>query len=623
MRTLCDIRPAAPAVFGLILWAWGPQFAVAQQVEAVVNSTTIGTEETLRYTIEVSGADFSGMQAPAPPDAEGLVLLQSTPSTQSSTSWVNGNVTRSVGFQWFYRAEQEGPARILAASVDIDGTTFTTQPIDITVVAQAQRQRPRRRSLLDPFGFDSGAPDPPAVVGERDIFIRAVPNARTVYQNEQVTIDYELFFRTDMQPRNSRLADSWDAEGFWREELDVETRPMPRVSVEKGIRYQSIVLKRVAVFPTRTGTLTVDPLRIETEVFAPQGGSDPFSRSLFSLRTPYVTVERASSQIGVESRPLPPGAPDTFAGAVGDFDLDAQLSRTEVDVGEPVQLTVRLSGAGNIAMLDEPELSLPGIFEAYDPEISTQITTSGSRVSGSKTFTYLLVPRSNGTFDIPPVEFAYFDPTLETYRTLQSGTMTIRATGSAPSIRATTSTVLGFPVDDIAGPLAATRWVRYPAHPLHMRAWPYIVLVVPLILILLTVAARRRVTRHAADTAWSRNRRAHPLARKHLKKAVALQAREDPHAFYEELEKAVKGFVGNRIDIAEVGLTHSQLDNELEAVGLPSTLRKLLQSFLKACDAARFAPTRPTEQAMNDSLDGAHGLIASLDAALRAEGTSR
>jgi len=593
-------------------------------VQALVSETTIGSEELVSYLLEIKGVDFSDIATPQPPASEGLALIQTTPSTQRNFSLINGKMTQSVVFQWSYRPVREGAAQILKATVTVKDKTYETEPVRITVVPQAQRpqRRGRSRSPLDPFASPAAPPDDAeearSALSEQDIFIRAVPSARRAYQNEQVTIEYQLFFRNYIQPRHSRLADSWDAEGFWREELDVEARPMPRTTIENGLRYNSIVLKRVAVFPTRSGTLTVDPLRIETEVFAPRSPSDPFSR-FFSLRNPYETIERASPAIAIESRSLPPGAPAAFHGAVGRFDMSEQINRTEVEVGESIQVTVRISGTGNLAMLEPLPLKAPGIFEAYDPEVEMAIDSGGQQVRGHKTFTYLLVPRSNGTFEVPAIEFAYFDPSTEQYRTLRSQPRSVLVTGTAAAPLAASTTATGLPIDDIARPLRQPHWRQRDEASLYSNPWTYALLALPLVLVGLTYAYRRHVTRLATDSAYARNRRAHPVARKHLKTAETMLSEEAPRRFYEELERAVLGFIGNRLDLAERGLTRPALDARLAAAGLEPGIRAELQRFLETCDAARFAPDQPSRTQMDASLDQAHRLIVTLDATFSKE----
>ena len=582
----------------------------AQEVNGVVSATTIGTEELITFTLEISGADPGDIRGLQPPDTEGLRLVSPNPSQQSNVSIVNGRISRSVGYAWRYQPEAEGQAKILSTSVEISGERYTTAPVTITVVPQSQRPQRQRRSIFDPFGiFEDPQPgQAPPQVGERDIFIQAVPSAREAYQNEQVTINYELYFKTGTQPRNSRLADSWDAEGFWREELEVTDRPVPRTTVLEGQRYSVIVLKRVAVFPTRSGELSVDPLRIATEVLPT--GEVLFSRPFFSLG--YVSVERASPAINIRSKPLPADAPGAFTGAVGRYTMQASLSRESVEVGEPLQLVVTLHGTGNIALLEKPSVTLPGIFEVYDPEVNTSMANEGSQVRGSKIFTWLLVPRSNGTFEFPPIRFAYFDPNAERYATEEVLLPAVTVTGTASSPAAVSTTALGFPVDDIAPLLRSPRWVPAAITPLHRRMWLYVLLLLPIFALGATLLARRRVTRLATDTAWARQRRAHPFARKHLKRATELCKQDSSVAFYEVLESAILGFIGNRINVAELGMTRTQLGATLIDIGISEMLQSDTLAFLEACDAARFAPQQPVTSQMEAHLAEARKLLSAI-----------
>ena len=610
-------------LFLLAVVAW-PAVAQDISVSAVVSENTIGTQESLSYTLEIQGATFSDVETPDAPETEGLVLQQAIPSTQRNITFVNGALTQSVAFQWSYRPVREGTARIMPISLQVKGRTYHTEEIRVDVVAQSQRpQRPTNR-FARPFS-NRPAPstdddDERSSIAPEDIFIRAVPSARTAYQNEQVTIEYQLFFRNFIQPRHSRLADSWDAEGFWREELEVEARPMPRVTIENGLRYNTITLKRVAVFPARNGELQVDPLRIETEVFAPRGGSDPFSR-FFSSVNPYESIERSSPPVTITTKPLPPGAPEHFSGAVGQFDMNTRVTRTEVEVGEPVEIRVDISGVGNVAVLPEPTLHAPGIFEVYDPNVKTNVDNSGRRVRGSKTFTYLLVPHSNGTFEIPPIVFSYFDPQAAQYRTLQSDPLTLTVTGTA-TVAETSTNGIGLPVGDIAGPLLEANWAPLNPRPLYSNPWTYGLLALPLLLIGFTFGYRRYTTKLTTDEAYARNRRAHPLVRKHLKQADELLGQNEPTLFYAEVERAVLGFVGNRLNVAELGLTRTQLDARLADNGVSEATRADLRRLLETCDLARFAPERPSQAQMETSLDEARRLIVTLDEAFTRHATA-
>lgn len=609
-----------------MLMLLGTAAAYGQDIEvrATVNETTIGTQEQLVFSVEIAGGGFSGVETPSPPEAEGLALLQSTPSVHRNMTFTNGALEQSVTFRWGYRPLQEGPARLLATSVTVDGQTWKTQPVEIVVVDQAQRpQQPQPQASNWPFGGasptwprDSDANDAPAVLEPSDLFIRAVPSTTTAYQNEQIVVEYLLYFRDGVQLRHSRLAGSWDAEGFWREEFDIDTRPLPGNAVENGLRYRTIPLKRVAIFPTRAGTLTVDALKVESEVHLPSGTrSSPFDR-LFSLRGQFQPVEIASEPLGLHITPLPEGAPSAFSGAVGAWSITASVNKTDVEVGEPLHIVVTIRGTGNVATLDKPAFDPPGAFERYEPNIETSINRGGGRIQGRKTFEYVVIPRTNGSFEMPPVTFAWYDPGQKRYVTQQAELPVIRVTGSAEALAAGT-TAAGFPIDDIASILTTPdNWRPVEETPLYRRAWPYAALFFPPGFLLFLYVRRRHTDRLSSDTEYARGRIAHPLARKHLRQAGELLESEQPIAFYEEIERALSGFIGNRLNVPETGWTRDQLDAFLHAAGVATGVRELLRELLDECDQARFAPVLPDRTAMESARERAASLIVAVDEAV-------
>ena len=594
-----------------------PLYAQQVNVTASVSGTTIGTEEGVSYRIEVDGVTNSEVERPDAPSATGLVLTQPVASTQQSVSIVNGRMSQSISFEWVYRPEGEGKAEIGTTQVVVKGKTYATQPIEITVVPQSQRPQ-RRQTRRDPFSaFRQPSPQqpasPPPAITKKDIFIRAIPSDRNVFRNEQVNIEYQLYYREGMQLRQSRLADSWDAEGFWREELDVERRPIPRTVIENGLRFNTIVLKRVAVFPTRTGSLTVDPLKIEVEAYIPSRSADPFDQ-FFSFRPRYEPVEVASAPVAINVSDLPGEPPEDFLGAVGAFRVEASVDRSEVEVGEPIQVQLTLSGTGNMATIEPPHFEPPGVFEQYDPQVDIQINRSGQQIRGTKTLTYVLVPRSNGVFQIPQVSLSFFNPEHGRYETLNPRPTSVRVSGTPTAEASTVTSATGLPIDDIAGLLTTdASWRRVEPTPIHQSAWVYILLGLPMIALVGLLFYQKHADRMSGDQIYARNRRAHPVAKKHLKRAEALLVENDARAFYEEIERALLSFIGNRLNIADKGLTYQQLGTELSKRGVSDDVRDRLLSIMHECDRVRYAPVPPDQSAMNTACDRAYALIVDLD----------
>lgn len=595
--------------------------SVAAQVRVAgsVDEKTIGTEEVVRYTVEVRGAPFSDVVTPAPPSASGLSLVQRSPSTQQNISIVNSDVERSLSFTWQYRPAREGSGKIGSTEVRVGSNTYRTDEIDITVVPQSQRpdRAPNRggRWLFPDAGDE--AVDQPEVTN-RDVFIKAVPSKESVFRNEQLSIDYILYFRHGVLLRNSRLADSWDTEGFWREDLDVDERSNMRTEIVDGLRYNAVTLKRVALFPTRNGELNIEPLRIETRVALPRN-SGAFRSLLLQNTARYQAATVASEPVSVTAKALP-SPPAGFHGAVGTFAMQHSISRTEVEAGEPVQLTITLSGRGNIATLSEPPLELPPLIERFGPETSDTINRAKRHIEGIKTFTYTLVPRSSGRHVIPSFTIPYFDPETGSYGEMRSDPITIRVTGSvSPAVSSVPTS--RFPANDVAALHdEVDKWRRAGGQPLYRMTWTYVFLVVPMIALAGLFLYRKRIEKMATDERYARSRRAHPAARKHLKQAEALLARGEGRELYEEIVRAVLGFVGDRLHIAPQGMTSARLATTLRSLGIPGDLAEGVVALALEADAARFSPEAPDLTMMNDVIERAAGLIAGLDEHVKVHG---
>ncbi|NNE36509.1 MAG: protein BatD [Rhodothermales bacterium] len=381
---------------------------------------------------------------------------------------------------------------------------------------------------------------------------------------------------------------------------------MPKTVVENGVRYNVITLKRVAVFPTRTGELRVDALKIESEATSGSSIRDPF----FSMRSRYQPVELSSRPVRIVGKAFPENAPPSFSGAVGSFRLSASLDRSTMEVGESVQLAIVVSGSGNIATLEGPNVDTPGIFEVYDPQVATDVSRTGSSVRGTKTFTYILVPRSNGTFEIPPIEFSFLNPRSGRYETLRSKTFSVTVTGEAATTNITAATSAGLPVDDIAPiTLTVSDWVRTDSDSIHQSFLVYLFVILPLGLVAGVFVYNRINDKLTNDVTYARNRRAHPIARKHLKRAAELLEQGDAKGYYEELDRAVLGFVGDRLDIGERALTRSELNQTLAKAGIQADARAEVNALLDECDQVRFAPVPPNASAMQTAMDRSSVLI--------------
>jgi len=609
---MCPMRRAIwiPIQIALIVLAWsaggGSVWAQASAVRVTASAEPMKVEvgQTVVLTVRVEGAPTTVVQTPERPAVENLAPRQSTPSTRRIQS-SDGEVSqRGVAFSWRFRPEAPGTARIRPVTVTVRGEEHTTGRIEVQVASPTDR--PSVPTLTHPGGGSANA-----TLTERDLFVRATATTDRVYQNQQIVAEYRLYYRPGIRLRRSRLAGSWDAPGFWREELNVASRPTPQQRRAYGQTYQTVILKRVALFPTRPGTLHIDPLRIETEA----QGTMRMRQNGPTLRGRYESVRLASRSLSVDVQPLPDAAPPAFDGAVGQFLISAGTDVDSASVGDAVSLRVQVEGTGSLTTLSAPELEVPAVVEAYEPTAETDIERRGRQIQGTKTFTYTLVPRTGGRIALPPVTFSYFDPDAGRYETLRAEVPPLHVSGEASS-QVTGRTGDGLPVGDVTALMAAdeARWTRTDRAPLHRQPWAYVLLLVPILLVGGGVAYRRwgtaqgnapgAVTGASLDTAQQQLQE----ARRRLQNG---QSGADAAA-YDAVERTVRTFLAERLGVDETPLTRSDLDRHLARRDTPEALRRSLYTLLDRCDEAQFAPAsgRPSGAAV---VDDAQAVLRRLD----------
>ncbi|SHK35780.1 BatD family protein [Rhodothermus profundi] len=534
----------------LLIGAWTTSGAAQQQtveLQARVSRTQIGMGETVVYTVEVIGTLPSALRMPEPPPTEGLALVYPMPTVHRQYSLTGGRIQQRIRYSWRFRPVRPGKARIGAFQLQVGDQILTTDPIELTIYDAPTA--PPAEAL------------PEAVASAPDLFIEATLRPTTPYEQQQTVLEYRLFFREGLQVWRSRLVGSWETEGFWREELKVEDRPLPERVLRHGIPYYTFVLQRIALFPTRSGTLRIDPLTIESEVSVQPDPLDPFATLLHPSQSEPRRI--AAPALAVSVRPLPKGAPPAFIDAVGQFRLEAAAAPTAVSVGEPVTITLRLSGTGNLPTLTPPRLHLDSSFAVYPADDALVLDRRGPRLSGTRTLTYVLVPHQADRLTLPPVRFTYFDPEARAYRTL---------TASLPAL-----VVRPAPVSSPASPVATSSPEAAPFR--WYRLLPYAGGSLLLLAFLLWI--------------W-RRRGASPQVRPSATQAATLPPSTlEPRLFYRRLEEALRQAAGRYLGQDARGLTRSHLCERLRQQGLPEAEVVRMARLLAACEAACYAPTPP------------------------------
>lgn len=582
--------------------------AAAQDVSARASlspGSTVGVGSSFVVEVEVAGVQRLDAN-PTPPDLSAFARYAGSGST-SNMRMVNGQTSVSLTLQFRFQALAEGTFEIPPVTIQAGGAAHTTQPLSLTVSAQAPGAA---------AGTDSDLPGPD------DLFLTTEVSSRNVRVGEPVVVAYRLWTHVDVT--SFVLTQLPELEGFWVEELPMEGGAQVEPRTRNGEEYTTAVLRRVVVVPTGPGERTLDPLGVEARVRVrrqSRGGLDPLDRffggGLFENSIEPIGLRSNTATLNVE--PLPAGAPQPFSGVVGSLDVTASLDRNTVDAGEALTLTVRVSGSGNLRAVPEPELDLPPDFEVFPPEVSESVEPSIAGLSGAKTFEYVLIPRAPGDRTIPPIRYGYFDDAAGTYRSAEASALPVTVTGTVapdgPSIGARRG---------VAELRQDIRFIQLGPTSLRPAAggvaghWAFwALLLLPMMAVAGAAVLARHQERLQADVAWARGRQAGRVAKKRFAEARRLADGDDPRAFYTEVARALEGFVADKLNRSAAGLQRHDVRAGLEARGVDATLVDRITACLDDCDRQRFAPRAADASEMARFLDDASAIMSDLDRAVR------
>ena len=597
------------AVLGLGFVLGLPAQGLTQTARAYLSQNEVSLNRQFVLNVEISGAQQLD-QDPVLPDLSAFAAYLGS-GTSTSMQIVNGRTSMSLTIQYRFQATSEGTFDIGPVTVRAGGRTLRTQPLTIRII---DGPAPSTRS---------GPPGADGTVAPEDLFVTATASKPRVFVNEPVIVEYRIFTRVDVDGYN--ITRQPGTTGFWVEELG---DPQARVEqvLRDGLQYATAVVRRVALFPTSTGTKTLEPLTLETQVRVQRRSrslfgdpfGDPFGRGLFGSRVPVVV---GSNPVEIEVLPLPEvGRPDAFTGLVGRLEVSASIDRTDADTNDALTYRLEVYGTGNIRTLPDPDLGFPSDIEVYPPDVSEGVEPTDNGVRGSKIFEYVIVPRAPGQVTIPTVELAYFDLDAGVYAVAATDPIILTIAGDPVAMPAGPAGRLGTGVglerQDIRFIRTAIPGFQPVGGSLVRSAGFWAIALVPMIAVAGAVAARRHQDRLTGDVAYARRRRAARLAKQRLARAESLRSPDRHRAFHAEVGRALQGFLGDKLNLAEAGLIHDAIRARLTSRGVAPEVIHAYLACLEDCDRQRFAPTEPDTLAMQAMLTRAGQAMTDLDQAL-------
>jgi hypothetical protein len=578
----------------------------------------VAVGERFRIVFSINGRPTS-FEAPS---FDGFRLVSGpSQSTSSSTQIINNQVTTSISVSYTYILEglQEGVFNIPPAKATADGRTITGELVSIRVSGQA----PPGGQASPPSPGQQVPSQPQQLPGDDDLFVRAVVSNANPYQGEQVVVTYKIYTRVPISRYSiDRLP---NFQGFWSENLTDSSAPEVTTEVIDGITYNVAEIRRVALFPQRHGELIVEPLEVECMVrlrSAQRRGSlleDFFSGTPFdSFQQVPLTIR--SNRIRLNVRPLPvQNRPPAFGGLVGSFDISGGLAPSQLNVNDAASLSLTISGNGNMHMMEKPVIPFSPDLEVFDPNIADNLRRDRNGVSGSRTFEYLIIPRAAGQLEIPAIELAWFDPRTGSYVSRKTGPFTL-SVSAGPGGQAGVAAGGQEGIRQIGTDIRFIYTHRFPLVPLgnvffRSQAF-YLWLILPFLVFIAFLVYWRRQIKLRGNAALLRTRKAEGLARKRLRKASLLMKKNARTAFYEEVSRALWGYLSDRLNIPVSKLNMETVRKELEFREVSEELARGTMGAIERCEFARFAPGK-TDEELDETYRLAHVTIVNLEKAFR------
>lgn len=571
-----------------------PELTKAQDIEvtASVNESVVFTGERIALSVSVSGRKFKNVQAPELPDLNGLSYLSTNPSTSTSFEFINGKSSSKYTYTYFISARKEGQFTIPPITVVIDNKEYLTDPITVSV---KERNRDQMQSDEMP-----------------DLFIKMEVDELKPYAGQQIIAEVVLYFKNGLDILSYKPQSGWKAEGFWKELLSDGRQPKAESVILNGVRYRRAVLMRYALFATKTGKLTLGEFEVNAAVRYASRQRDPFSSFFGGFGNNQRSVDLMAEPIELDIKPLPPIQNGIFTGAVGNFSIKRSISKTEVMVGESIDLSFTIEGDGNIALLPDFPVEHPDGFEIYEPQVSSDINRKGAVISGKKVFTEIMIPRSSGDFTIPGGDYAYFNPTNKKY-VMVTLPLILLSVKRDPNKIIYSDNLPDLAVKPIYG-LAA--WVTTHKEIDFTSRWFQIALLIPFIAYLIAWQRIKYLKRLHGDVFFARSTRAMKKARSLLNQAEVTGEKDIKEA-YSYIHKAISGYIGDKLKLPESGLSDSEYAAHIQKMNqTENACADEIKRLLETCSTIRFAPN-PTSDKLNQDIAKAGELLSQLQKVLR------
>ena len=561
---------------------------------AKVSKKNLGINERLRVDFEMNqdGDNF------VPPSFKGFNVVGG-PNQSISNSWVNGKRSYSKTYSYFLAPKSQGKFIINQATIEIDDQIYKT--ISLNIVVTAAVTKPKDGNNTD-------------YLASENVHLIAEVSKTNPYLNEAITVVYKLYVSNDVSiTRSWQEIDNPKFEDFWSQNIADKGKQQIFEGTFKGKPYRYVILRKVVLYPQKTGALIIEPLTLDIPIDVQGNSRDIFGRR----RMTRVNRTISAGKRTITVKPLPiEGKPDNFSGAVGVFNFNVSTNKSTLDANEALELKIRVKGTGNLKLFNLPSLSLPSSLEVYEPVRDNKIAVNIKGMNGFINDTYTVIPQYKGSYPIRPISFSYFDPTSKSYKTVSSDEIIIQVeNGPIPNQPnnvnddASNENSISLANDQFKYIKTSTKLISINRPVFFKTSLFWCLTGIPFLLIPLIILIGTTRRKRLSDVEGKRFRKATKLAKKYLSAAKKNLGKQE--AFYEALERALHNYLRAKLDIVTSEFSKEKITILLAERKVEEEVVSDFVGLLKSCEFARYTPT--SDVTIKQDYEKAVGVISNID----------
>lgn len=585
-------------------------YACFSQVIRVSTPSRVEAGENFRVSFKVTTQDVDDFRSGLHSTDVVEVIAGPYTSSESSFQMVNGHTSSSSSITYTYTlyAAKSGVYNIPAAHARVGGKQISSRPAKVTVVGSAQGRGNNSPKMHEDDNYQPHMKAAGSAISGRDLFIKVSANKKKVYEQEPILLTYKVYTLVDLTQLEGKMP---ELTGFHTQEIPLPQQKSFHIERVNGKPYRTVTWSQYVMYPQITGKMEIPSITFKGIVVQQNRSVDPFE-AFFNGGSGYVEVKRniVAPSIKIDVLPLP-HKPANFSGGVGKFNISAQLNKNELKAGDPLSLRIVVGGIGNLKLIKQPVVNFPKDWDKYDPKVTDKTKLTSNGLEGNMIYDILAVPRNQGHYTIPPVELTYYDTSLNQYKTIKTQSFEIEVAKGDGS----RSSVVDYSKDqpkDIKDIKKGEAELHSVDNFFFGSVGYMMSLLIPFAAFVALLVIFRKRAIDNADLVKMKGKKANKIATKRLRQANKLMLAGKSNEFYDEVLRALWGYVGDKLNMPAEKLSRENISEKLQSHNVDdNTISKFL-SAIDDCEMMRFAPGDP-EGNMNKTFESAMTAIMEIE----------